>query len=544
MIRMMKKLLGILTIVVALCSVSCNNMLEIDPISSISPNIYWQSEDDATYWMAGIYHQMQVVLNGNVFDWGEARSDNVDKSGTGIAQTNLTNNQLSSTGNSSTVNWKELYNCIMLCNFGIKYFPKMIEENVDGAEAVYTEYLGQCYAMRAFMYFCGLRVWGRIPIVPDAIESTSEEMLFGRSGIGEVKTQIISDIRKALNTIGTDNSRKFYLNKSSALALLTDVYAWFQEYERVVEVSDTFMTTTDCQWIASPGEWKDIFVNPQNSTETVFTMYWDYLESGNNQVARNIGCSNYSSLFVVRGEYLQKLIDRQDTLDRWSDSRHWQCFDTVQYKLVSRYDSHGINRKFGKFVRWDPNIVNTGVENGAFVYPGNNEANYFMPIYRYADVMSLRAEALSLTSQYDEALNILRTIRNRVGYNPDIQNDSTNFMEYYDKFGSEKGKRLQEVILDERQIEFLCEGKRWYDLCRIGKTIFTAPYYDEAGPPYRIPSDCYEYLRSKVNIETLDRPELVEFEDNNINRVLFPIVSGAFTANPLLRGDQNYPYDE
>jgi hypothetical protein len=517
-------------------------MLEIDPISSVSPNIYWQSQDDATFWMAGIYHQMQMVLNYNIFDWGEARTDNVDKSGTGIAQTNLTNNQLSSTGNSTTVNWKELYNCISLCNFGLKYFPRMIEENIDGAEAVYSEYMGQCYAMRALMYFYGLRVWGRLPIVPYAVESTSQEMLFPRSGISEVKAQIIRDIREALKTISTDNSRKFYLNKSSVLALLTDVYAWFQEYERVIEVSDTFLTVTNCQWVSSPNEWKNIFITPQNSNETIFSMYWDYLESGNNQVARYIGCSNYDALFVVRGEYLQKLIDRQDSINRWVDCRYWHCFDTVKYKRVSSYT--GISRKFGKFVPWDPNVVNTGNENGAFVYPGNNEANYLMPVYRYADVMSLRAEALALTGRYAESLDILKTMRSRAGYVPVIENDSTNYMEYYDKFGSQKGKRLQEVILDERQIEFLGEGKRWYDLCRIGKTICSAPYYDQAGPPYRIPSDYYEYLRSKVNIEALGRDDLVEFEGNNINRVLFPIISGAFTANPLLRGDQNYPYDE
>ncbi|MDR2627917.1 MAG: RagB/SusD family nutrient uptake outer membrane protein [Dysgonamonadaceae bacterium] len=179
-----------------------------------------------------------------------------------------------------------------------------------------------------------------------------------------------------------------------------------------------------------------------------------------------------------------------------------------------------------------------------------------MPIYRYAEVKTLRAEALALTGRRNEALSILQTLRSRVGYNPTMNDDPGNYPDYYDEleqnFDSEYANTaLREAILDERQLEFLAEGKRWFDLCRVGKTIFTPPYYDGSyngastgRPPYRIPSDCYEYLRSRVNSTALERPDFLNFEGDNINRILFPIISGAFTANPLLRGDQNLPYDE
>jgi hypothetical protein len=537
----------------------CDDFLDKQPVSSISPDSYWTSETDANAWMAGIYNQMQKTLQNNWFDWGEYRSDNVKSVGTGTAQTIFLTNQLSSTNQNSATSWEELYSTISLCNFGLNYLPKMAEQNIDGKSAVYSEYVGQCYAMRALMYFYILRVWGRAPIVTEAVAGLNQPTEYPRASIKELRQQIIDDANAALLTISDFGAggepTKVYLSKTAVYALLTDVYAWFHEYDKVIEASDNLMKNPAVNWIAKPEDWKTLFTKPYDpaSNENIFVMYWNSLEyNGGMGYASRVGSSSNTSNVGIRSEIFDRFYVRYnpEAVSK-SDARFWACFDTVLYKGPASgpdgYNNGGITHsnnnsiKLGKCVVWDPSIVNT-YGNGGFVYEATNVCNTNMPIYRFADIMSLRAEALAMTGKYAEALTILAKMRSRVGYAPTQEEDPTNYMAYYDTFPN-KGEKMQEVIADERQLEFLAEGKRWFDLCRVGKTVFTSPYYDESGnPPYKIPDNgCYTYLKEKMNGI---RSDFTNFEGDNMGRVLFPIVSGAFTANSLLRGDQNPPYDE
>jgi hypothetical protein len=540
--------------------VSCNDFLDQQPISSLSPDGYWQSKEDADNWMAGIYHQMQRTLQNNWFDWGEYRSDNVRSVGTGTAQTIMLNNQLSSTNQNSATSWVELYTTVSLCNFGIKYMPGMIDRNIDASASVYREYIGQCYGMRALMYFYALRIWGRVPLVTETVEGLNQQTEYPRSSIAEVRSRIIEDAETALTTISdlsSDPARKFYLSKTAVYALLTDVYAWFQEYDRVIATSDALMANANISWIAAPEDWKTLFTDPADpkATENIFVMYWNSLEyNGGMGYASRLGSSSNTSNVGIKPAIFQRLWERYDPeRPEASDARWWFCFDTVQYKSTEGYETGGESGsnanavKFGKCVPWDPSAPSgpNGVLGnlGAFIYEATNVCNTNMPLYRYADVMTLRAEALAMTGRYDEALEILRKVRSRVGYTPDESVDPTNFMAWYDGFAAGKGEKLQEAIVDERQLEFLAEGKRWFDLCRMGRTVFTKPYYDEGGSgPYRVPdAGYYGYLKSKMNNSASG---YVNFEGDNAGRVFFPVVSGAFTANSQLRGDQNPPYDE
>jgi hypothetical protein len=142
--------------------------------------------------------------------------------------------------------------------------------------------------------------------------------------------------------------------------------------------------------------------------------------------------------------------------------------------------------------------------------------------------MLLRAEALNQKGLYGQALAILNTVRTRVGYNV------TRQVSDYDAATIKED--IEKDLLRERQLEFLGEGKRWFDLTRIGKI-------------YDYTNDGYKYLQEELNPILVTRANSIPFQNTSsfptaMNRVLYPIASDVINSNPLLKGDQNIPYSE
>ncbi len=93
---------------------------------------------------------------------------------------------------------------------------------------------------------------------------------------------------------------------------------------------------------------------------------------------------------------------------------------------------------------------------------GNNFANWI--IYRLTDVMLMKAEALIMMGEenYEEAFKLIRAVNSRArSIKSDTDKDALQFSDYatYSK--------LIDLLFDERNREFMYEGKRWYDLVRI-----------------------------------------------------------------------------
>jgi starch-binding outer membrane protein, SusD/RagB family len=513
-----KLVIVILGAIGLLAGISCKKFLDQKPISSLSPENFWKSETDATTWMAGLYNSLQTTLSSNFFDWGEVRSDNVRVGGTGNAQLTMITNTLSA--NDGDINgitrWTTLYTTISLCNYGIKYMPEMIAANIEGKADVYKDYLGQCYALRGLLYFYGLRVWGKLPIHTDPITSLSQPIELPRSSVQLVKQRIQEDIVKALETIGLSRTKKYYMQKASVYALKTDVHMWFQEYDDAIAASDLFIPESGCTWVTNIADWKKIFVDPVASTETVFNLYWSIAERGGGVgVCSKMGSASNTNQYEATTATFEKYRNRVHPVSgQRLDGRFWATWDTVAYFDVPTYDA--AVAQIGKFFPW------RAAPGAGFTFQGNSECDIKIPIYRFADVMLLRAEALNRKGRHQEALDIVNTVRSRVGYTiPALLSDYTGDII----------KGIEYTILEERQLELLAEGKRWFDICRIG-TIYN---YTDAG---------YEYLREIMNPILASRSGSILYQGENMGRVLYPINSDMFDANSALIGDQNPPYDE
>ena len=530
--KTIKFALGIIGVVGLIAvGLGCKKFLDQKPISTIPPESFWKDKNDAKNWMAGIYNSLQTTLSSAYLDWGEVRADNLRVGGTGNAQLTMITNTLSA--NDADINsittWTNLYVSISLCNYGIKYLPQMIDKNVGGAAAEYKEFLGQCYGIRALMYFYGLRVWGRLPVLTEPIESVNQQLSYPRSSIADVRTRIMTDITESLKTVGTTSttlastlagaatSPKFYMLKAAVYALQTDVNMWFQDYDAALVSSQNFMSIAGANsWVNNIGEWKGIFLDPANSPETVFNLFWSATERGGGvAVCSRLGSSSNTNNYEATTEMYLTLKNRVDPITlKTIDGRYWAYWDTVTLNTSQLYDD--AVAALGKFSPWKT------VPGSAFTYQGNNDCDVKIPIYRYADVMLLRAEALNQKGQYQLALDIVNKVRSRVGYT--VQAKLTDYT-------GDITRGIMITILKERQLELIGEGKRWFDLCRIDKTYD----YTNAG---------YQYLRETMNPILASRTGGIQFQDQAMGRILFPINSNMFNANLLLKGDQNPPYDE
>jgi starch-binding outer membrane protein, SusD/RagB family len=514
----------IFAVMVVVAGVNCKKFLDQKPISTASPETFWKDKSDADTWMSGIYNSLQTTLSTSYIDWGEVRSDNLRVGGTGNAQLTMITNTLSA--NDADINgitrWTNLYTTISLCNFGIKYLPKMIEKDIGGASASYKEYIGQCYALRALMYFYGLRVWGKLPLHTEPIETLTQPLELPRSSIADVKKRIQDDINESLKTIlnttglGNAASQKYYMTKGAVYALQTDVHMWFQEYDAALTASQNFMNTVGSNnWVTNITQWKAIFTDPANSPETVFDLYWSSTERGGGiGICSRIGSSSNTNNYEATTDLWLKIKNRTNALGQTIDGRYWAYWDTVAMQTQQQYDD--AVAQIGKYFPWKT------VPGAGFIFQGNSDCEAKLPIYRYADIMLLRAEALNKKGQYQQALDIVNKVRSRVGYT--VQAQLTDYT-------GDITAGIENTILEERQIELLGEGKRWFDLTRIGK-IYD---YTDAG---------YQYLRGIMNPILATRTGAIQFQGENMGRILFPINSDAFNANRKLVGDQNPPYDE
>ena len=117
-------------------------------------------------------------------------------------------------------------------------------------------------------------------------------------------------------------------------------------------------------------------------------------------------------------------------------------------------------------------------------------------IYRYADVLLKKAEALNEMGRPDQAAVPLNIVRKRAGL-PEVSGLSQETM--------------REKIIHERRMELAFEGHRWFDMIRVNNGEYAIKFLHSIG---------------KSNV--------------NKNRLLFPIPQTEMDANTLMVQNPGY----
>jgi len=432
-----------LLVFAVMLTTSCNKWLELKPEDGIIRQNFWQTKEDIKSAVIGCYSSLLGPMSQTLFIWGEIRGDMVSPTITSSNdQMDIMNGNIASSN--SITKWNVIYQTINYCNTVIDFAPQVLVTDKTLTEKDLNAYLAEAHALRGLMYFYLLRTFGEVPLQIKATSSDSQLEQLAKSSQEEVYNQIIKDLTfaeaNAVKTYNNQNYDKGRITKYTVNAIQADVYLWMEKYPECIDACTKVIGSGQFGLIA--GKNPDESVNSQwfntvfyngNSNESIFEFQFD-----NQQVN-----PFFSFLINVTKQFVGSsfVMDEMYTVDFLDDTNK-----DIRGDMASIRGSDGLIWKFA------------GANNtGSLRTSSSSYAHWF--VYRYSDILLIKAEALAWTGKGQEALDLVKVIRERANALPATEKSP-------DPISSVE---VSDYIMEERAREFAFEGKRWYDILRNSK---------------------------------------------------------------------------
>ncbi len=428
---------------------SClNDFLDVQPVSETYSAKYWKTESEARAALTSVYADMQNNFKPNFglnyIGWYESRSDNFY--GNPVAGTypfsfiNINTLSPSHPG----ADWNGWYKSIATTNYALYFIPGM-----QALTAVKRNHLlAEASFLRAYCYFNLIRIWGNVPLVNKPTFTFDDVVKpFKDSSKVVMDSLILKDLNVALEAVDVSQKEIFRFSAGALYALCTDVAMWNHDYVNAEKYSKMLLDLK--RYILVSGTDFNKVCSSAITDENIWTLKWSYLNNGYNPITQSL-----TSQYVLVAKPVK---DLWATPEWRKDLRRYQTIDTT---IV--YSSNHLSAINPSAAMWKYEPVKRLVSNV-------NEK--YIPLYRLADIILLRAEALNKLERYQEALDELNKIRTRAGLTNRLLTD-------YDGT-TDKTLAIENDILQERQFELMGEGRRWFDLIRTGRAISTMNSYFE-----------------------------------------------------------------
>lgn len=201
---------------------SCNDFLDQEPQSAISPEKYLKEESQLGTYANKLYTD---ILPGHAYGYGLFGEDNDTDNQAGFGYNNryIPGQWKTAQSSGGSYDFDKIYSCNY---FFERVLPEYEAGRIGGNEDNIRQYIGEVYFMRAYEYFKRLRSYGDFPIVrttlPDRMEPLVEASK--RAPRNEVARFILSDLDEAGRMMnagkGTEKTR---LNRECALLMKSRV---------------------------------------------------------------------------------------------------------------------------------------------------------------------------------------------------------------------------------------------------------------------------------------------------------------------------------
>lgn len=437
---------------------SCDKWLTLSPEDGLTDEEYWKSKEQLEASVMGCYASLlggsSMPLAKYLFLWGELRGGMVtgaidpssDEELSALSNIKRDEINIMRTDIASTnviTNWEAVYKTINNCNVVIANAQTVLDNDRTITQAQLNGFLGEARGLRGLMYFYLLRTFGEVPIKLNPTSKDADITPIAKSAVQEVYTQIVEDVTYAAENCVVQYpsivEEKGRISKFTAHAILADVYLWGEDYQKCIDACDVLISSGKYQLFpagSDPADWYTRVFYNGNSVESVFELqfyegklnpFFDMFASGSKEMQ--------AAEWIVTGGLFG-----QDVVNNTQD---------IRGSGTSILEANGSINKF------------TGNRTNA-----NSYSHWF--IYRYSDVLMMKAEALTWLRPGDTengqlALNIIKDIRLRRGALTVVGNDIVDDPQLNDP------QKLSDYIINERSREFAFEGKRWFDLLRSAK---------------------------------------------------------------------------
>lgn len=424
----MKKILFFASI---LALASCNDFIDLNPISEQNANIFYKDSLELDQALSAAYNSLQSIeqYGGNGYaHFMEVTSDNTWNKNTtmnGGCFASFDNFIVDPTNAQVERTWIACYDGIQRCNIVI---TRLLNSGDNITEDFKNRKLGEAYFLRALTYFNMVRIWGEIPLITKEVIDVNESFEHARTSTEEIYKQIISDLEFASSNLPSSYSASDIgrSTKGAAQTLLAKVYLTRQEWQKSLTLLNEVINSKQYELL---NNFSDVFsVNNKNNKESIFEVQFDGILEG----------QGYKGV---------------DPLQAGSDVNNLPSDNLLNLFKENPDD------------RYQATVIDMGTQ-GWRLYKwhgtkgSNNGMDFNIMVLRYADVLLMASEAMNEIGYGNTtALEYLNEIRRR-----------SHASEYsYTELSNQE--KFREAIAKERRFELAFENHRWFDLLRTGKAI-------------------------------------------------------------------------
>lgn len=500
---------------------NCDDFLDYNPTAVVDEDKAFEEPDkmvNAAYAMLG---DCWYAYPFNLFPYGDITSDDCLKGGSGTTDTGYHPLEIWSTLTATTPGemdelWYRLYCAVSRCNRALVALDR-------NGERILGTRLKECRVaevkfLRAHFYYKLVTLFRQVPWIDEVAyaNNTIEQIRNDEFSYKELFGKVIADFEEAYNMLPEKQTDGGRANKVAAAAYLAKCYlnlAWGDGYEattgeshinaeymrRVVEYTDVVLSS-DYGYLEDYG---DIFLPEyKNSKESVFAVQcsdyqddnttfgranwsnmlngcwgmwscgWDFHKPSQNLV-NAFKTKNGLPMFDDYNEEIAYPVNGQMNGQKW-DPRlfHTVGMPTYPYKYEAEYMMTKNNSRTPNTYGYYTSLKEVPQRSKGETYNGSWQAFAMNDyVFRYTDVMLMRAEALVELDKLSEARTIINDIRQRAANSIDkhiaYAKNQCEIAFYPETYFQDKGMARQ-CLRWERRLEMAMENGRYFDLRRWG----------------------------------------------------------------------------
>lgn len=430
---------------------SCSDFFEIKPASELVEEDFWQSKNDVESSVMACYRALEEPDAMERFIvWGEVRSDNVVR---GVSPNDNISYILSANidAQNSYTSWASIYQAINNCNTVIQKAPAVCQHDPNFKQSELRAFIAEVKTLRALCYFYLVRTFRDVPFITEPYTDDTRQFQAPQTSGDAIIDSLLLDLESIQNQAkaeyATTADTRGRITQKALWTLMADMYLWRNDYDGAIELCDRVLrTTTNPLSLVSANNYNRQVFGIGNSSESIFELQFDhdtpdyvvnemysYWQSGGRSFSNHLAAADFNDYRIFQSSDVRS----KDACYRSGTSALIPIMKYIAY----RRESNSQNVQMSDYVA--------------------NENTQHWIFYRLSDVYLMKAEALTERNQpgdLSEALELVSRTYDRA--NPSAGVGSLDASRYSSQ------EQMRQLVFDERQREFLFEGKRYFDLLR------------------------------------------------------------------------------